>query len=275
MNWVPMVNTSFFLLGQASLIACVRVPHRHSFARMQVLNIVVMCLFTIGAALNNPGSQTQIKALSYWIDALGPAPMCFYEPKSLCGGKASLFTTVVTANVVVFNNVFIFRLRYSIVSSAFSLSLYFAILKWLGWWDVDDVFLVAMMCALSFAIKRIIEMQEHKLFCELQRQKQQTVQEKVLRCAAEFEREQLKDGNIDLELHKSENEECNTQSAVSAPAVVQQPGQIASVNQLVCSGSSCLPGAARFGKKGIQYPHLSKRWPLMIDCYAGTNGQDL
>jgi len=203
MNWVPMVNTSLFLLGQGTLIACVRVPHRHSFVQAQVLNIVVMCLFTIGAALNNPGSQTQIKALGYWIDALGPAPMCFYEPKTFFCGKASLFTTVVTANVVVFNNVFIFRLRYSIVSSAFSLSLYFAILKWLGWWDVDDVFLVAMMCALSFAIKRIIEMQEHILFCELQRQKQQTVQEKVLRCAAEFEREQLKGGNIDLELHKS------------------------------------------------------------------------
>jgi len=254
LNWLPIVISSFFLLGQASLIACVRVPRRHSFARLQVLNTVVMCVFTIGAALVNPGSQEQIKASGYWVDALGLAPVCSCKPEGWCGDKASLFTTIVTANVMVFNNVFIFRLRYGIISSALNVSLYFAILRWLGWWDRNDVLLVAMMCTMSFAIKQIIEMHEHKLFCELHKQRQQTVQEKVLRCAAEFEREQLKGGNIHLELHTSENDECNTQSAVSAPAVVQQPGQIASVNQLVCSGSSCLPCAAEVWKEGHSVP---------------------
>jgi len=89
---------------------------------------------------------------------------------------------------------------------------------------------------------------------ENETQTQQTVQEKVLLCAAEFKQEQIIDGDRHIELEKAEHGECTGKSAASAPAVVHQPANSCSVDQLVCSGNSCLPGVAEVWKEGLALP---------------------
>jgi len=256
LNWLPVVNASFFILGLVGLLSCVRVPRPNSFARVQVLNTLLLSLIAISCALSNPGSQAALHSAGYWIDELGVAARCRYKDDASfwCNDKDTLFSIIIFANIVVYNNVFIFSLRFSILSSFLNSLIYFSILRWMGWFDAFDIVLFVFMCVLSVAVKQILEMQEQKLYSELQRQRQETVQEKVLRCAAEFEREQLLDGTSHIEPEKSEDEECKTTSAESAPAVIQRPTEAGSVTPHLCSGNTCLPGVAEVWKEGHAVP---------------------
>jgi len=107
--------------------------------------------------------------------------------------------------------------------------------------------------------------------------KNQTVQEKVLRCEAEFKQEQILHGALRKELKNLIRGGCATKSAVSAPTVVQQPAQICSVNQTFCSGNSCLPDVAEVWKEGHSVPtSIMEVAPgdrvLCLDEWAGTVG---
>jgi len=53
LNRVPMVASFLYLLEQAGLIACVRVPCPRSLARAQVFNTLLMCLLAIVIAFSN------------------------------------------------------------------------------------------------------------------------------------------------------------------------------------------------------------------------------
>jgi len=57
-----------------------------------------------------------------------------------------------------------------------------------------------------------------------------------------------------MELPKSENDNCKTRTAATAPALVQQPGHIGSVHQLVSFGNSCLPNSVEVWNEGYSVP---------------------